>query len=240
MATVEAGPFNMGCNGAVDNDCNNNESPYHTVTLSFYQIDIYEVTVSKYQSCIDDGACNNDNGSEPHYYTTTNYSFCNLGASGKDNHPMNCVSWYGAKAYCEWVGKRLLTEAEWEKASRGTDGRIYPWGNEEATCDYAVMYDSGNGCGTNDTMEVGSKPNGVSPYGLYDMSGSVWEWVSDWYGADYYATFSTSNPTGPESGMTRVLRGGSWVSYPYNLRSSSRRNYSPTLRDYDVGFRCAK
>lgn len=246
MVDVPAGEFQMGCDSAVDDQCDYNENPYHVVTLSAYKIGKYEVTVAEYQQCVTNGACNN-NGEHYHYYTNTDDSYCNYGAEGKGNHPMQCVTWYGAKAYCEWIGGRLPTEAEWEKAARGTDGRKYPWGNEPTvSCDYAVMYDDnagGEGCGTGGTMPVGSKPNGVSPYGAYDMIGNVWEWVNDWYDETYYETSPTNNPAGPETGYYRVLRGGSWYygGYDGGARASLRSFSSPDDVDGDdPGFRCAK
>ncbi|HOW50960.1 MAG TPA: formylglycine-generating enzyme family protein [bacterium] len=246
MVDVPAGEFQMGCNSAVDDQCRGNESPYHAVTLSTYKIGKYEVTVGEYQKCVANGACNNSNENEPHYWTNTDDSYCNLGATGKENHPMQCVTWYGAKAYCEYIGQRLPTEAEWEKAARGTDGRKYPWGNETATCDYAVMHDDnadGDGCGSGGTMPIGSKEAGKSPYGAYDMAGNVWEWVNDWYGETYYETTPTNNPAGPDSGDSRVLRGGSWgLNYDYgHLRASFRSPaLSPAVNSLDHGFRCAK
>ncbi|HSA33010.1 MAG TPA: formylglycine-generating enzyme family protein [bacterium] len=248
MVEVPAGEFWMGCNEAVDDQCEGDESPYHAVTLSAYKIGKYEVTVGEYQQCVTNGTCNNSNENEPHYYTNTDIPYCNLGAPDRDNHPMNCLSWYGAKAYCEWIGGRLPTEAEWEKAARGTDGRKYPWGDTPAvSCDYAVMDDDdagGEGCGTDGTMPVGSKPNGVSPYGAHDMIGNVWEWVNDRYDEDYYTSSPTNNPTGPETGDGRVMRGGSWrhdlVIYLIYLRASSRVDVGEgSIADY-FGFRCAK
>ncbi|HSA34562.1 MAG TPA: SUMF1/EgtB/PvdO family nonheme iron enzyme, partial [bacterium] len=187
----------------------------------------------------------------PHYSSSmTDDSPCNYDAEGKKDQPMNCVTWYGADAYCKWIGGRLPTEAEWEKAARGTAGRKYPWGNEPAvSCDYAVMgphndstgeYD--DGCGTGGTMPVGSKPNGVSPYGAYDMIGNVWEWVHDWCCSDYsiYSSLA-NNPKGPISGDQRMMRGGAWKSsYDEVLRASARRYGSPTYKSGDIGLRCAK
>jgi formylglycine-generating enzyme required for sulfatase activity len=209
MVEVPAGEFWMGCNEAVDTECESEESPYHAVTLSAYKIGKYEVTVGEYQKCVTNGACNNSGNTQ--YSTNTDYSYCNLGVTGKDYHPMQCVSWYGAKAYCEYIGQRLPTEAEWEKAARGTDGRKYPWGNEQVSCDYAVMNDpnaGGDGCGNGGTMPVGSKEAGKSLYGTYDMMGNVWEWVNDWYDGTYYESSPTNDPAGPETGGLRVLRGG--------------------------------
>ena len=232
MCLIPAGSFWMGCNSAVDNDCDSDESPYHEVTLSGYYIDKTEVTVDDYADCVTAGACT---------APSTASSYCNWEVSGKGNHPVNCVNWSQAGEYCTWAGKRLPTEAEWEKAARGTDGRKYPWGNEDATCEYAVMDDgTGNGCGTDSTWEVcGKSPAGDSPYGLCDMSGNVWEWVSDWYDSGYYTNSQASNPTGPVSGPTRVRRGGGVDSAHY-LRASFRHYYNPSDYNDYLGFRCVR
>lgn len=261
MISIPAGEFQMGCNEEVEVQCSTGfDVPYHTVTLSAYKIDKYEVTVGEYQKCIKAGACNN-NGDYVHY---NNSVYCNLSFEdmGIESHPMNCVSWYGAKAYCEWVGKRLPTEAEWEKAARGADGRKFPWGNEPAaSCDYVVMapynehtgeYDYGCGYTFNsvryNTMPVGSKPLGKSLYGAYDMLGNVGEWTSDWFASDYYASSPTNDPTGPESGTERTVRGGSFNSRdqtPSDIRMLSvnfrYRGGTPIYsEDFTLGFRCAK
>ena len=173
MCDVPAGPFMMGCNSAVDTECASSEYPYHSVTVPGFKIDKYEVTASEYKACVTASGCtaaNTDSG-------------CNYNVSGKESHPINCVDWAQAKAYCTWAGKRLPTEAEWEKAARGTDGRKYPWGNDALDCDHAVH--SANGCSNSSTAPVGSKPAGVSPYGAEDMVGNVWEWVEDWYHDTY-------------------------------------------------------
>jgi formylglycine-generating enzyme required for sulfatase activity len=245
MVDVPAGEFQMGCNVADDDECSTDELPYHAVTLSAYKIGKYEVTVGEYQQCVTNGACNNSSG-EIHYNTNADDPACNLGAEGKENHPMQCVTWYGAKAYCEYLGQRLPTEAEWEKAARGTDGRKYPWGNEIATCDHAVMFDSnagGGGCGADGTMPIGSKEMGKSPYGAYDMAGNVWEWVNDWYDLSYYTSSPANDPAGPETGEYRVLRGGSWNDYNviHDLRTVHRNYGNPGYYlDRDDGFRCAE
>ncbi len=241
MVDIPEGSFMMGCNEMVDDLCGGNEKPYHEVFLSAYRIGKYEVTTREYRKCVTAGFCSN-NGAYAHYYTDVPY--CNLGQSDKENHPVQCITWYGAKAFCEWKEKRLPTEAEWEKAARGTDGRKYPWGNApEPSCDYAVMSDGGWGCGTNGTMPVGQKPLGNSPYGAYDMIGNAGEWVSDFYGEKYYELSPGIDPLGPESGENRISRGGTWGEGDlYRLRTSTRLGVSPSSSFYiDLrGFRCAE
>ncbi len=227
MVLIPAGSFWMGCNFAVETQCDTDESPYHEVTLAGYYIDKTEVTVDAYGECVTAGSCT----------APSTGGSCNWGVGGRGGHPVNCVNWTQAGAYCTWAGKRLPTEAEWEKAARGTDGRKYPWGNETATCEYAVM----SGC-PDDILDVCSKsPSGDSPYGLCDMSGNVWEWVFDWYKSDYYTNSPASNPTGPVSGSNRVARGGSFGSPDNgNLRASNRVYHSPSIVSDGLGFRCAR
>ena len=225
MVLVPAGEFIMGNDrGEAD------EKPEHKVYLDAFYIDKYETTVDQYGKCAQAGKCTKPNEG----------GGCNWGKSDRGKHPINCVDWNQVKTYCEWAGKRLPTEAEWEKAARGTDGRKYPWGNEQAACDYAI-FDSGNnnGCGKNSTWPVGSKPKGASPYGAMDMAGNVWEWVADWYDANYYQHSPRRNPTGPASGKACVLRGGSWGDDPEYFRSSFRLWLTPDIKNYYVGFRCA-
>jgi formylglycine-generating enzyme required for sulfatase activity len=232
MVLIPAGSFWMGCNTAVDSNCSSDESPYHQVTLSAYYMDKTEVTVTAYGECVTAGACT---------APSTYYSYCNWNVTGKEDHPVNCITWFQSEAYCAWAGKRLPTEAEWEKAARGTDGRKYPWGNETATCDYAVMYEGGNGCGTESTMPVCSKsPAGDSPYGLCDMSGNVWEWVSDWYDSSYYSSSPGTDPVGPASGSLRVFRGGSLSREGFYLRASDRFGNDPSGNYGVLGARCAR
>ncbi|HPS30706.1 MAG TPA: SUMF1/EgtB/PvdO family nonheme iron enzyme [bacterium] len=246
MVTVPAGSFWMGCNESYDSACNDNEYPYHKIILPEYKIDKYEVTVSDYQKCIDNGACSNKNKEHSYYENTV--PDCNLIYNKSESEPVNCVSWYGAKAYCEWIGMRLPTEAEWEKAARGTDSRIYPWGNEEADCHHAIMFEpfyqvgpyqeGGPGCGEGRPLQVGSR-FGKSPYSAYDMAGNVWEWVNDWYQEDYYLISPEKNPEGPESGSSRIVRGGSWDDSSKCLRASVRTRSTPVSFFDTVGFRCA-
>lgn len=229
MVHVPAGEFRMGSSsGDVD------EKPVHEVNVSGFLIDKYEVTVEEYKRCVGAGGCSTPNG------THDDSKFNNFGASGRDKHPINGVDWHQAKSYCAWAGKRLPTEVEWEKAARGTDGRKYPWGNEEPSCALTVMNNGGAGCGEDRTWEVGSKPRGVSPYGAHDMAGNVWEWTADWYDKSYYGSSPTRDPKGPTQGSDRVLRGGSWVNTGAFVRAALRFGYAPGYADYALGFRCVR
>jgi formylglycine-generating enzyme required for sulfatase activity len=198
------------------------EQPQHPVSLDAFYIDKTEVTNAQYRACVEAGAC--DAPSDTIYYDDPNYA----------QHPVVYVNWYQANAYCRWAGKRLPTEAEWEKAARGNDWRTYPWG-EGIDCDHARYGECGG-----QTVPVGSKPKGASPYGALDMAGNVWEWVSDWYAPDYYSQSPRYNPTGPDSGQERVLRGGSWDNVPHLLRGANRAWRGPDYRSYSVGFRCVR
>lgn len=229
LIKIPAGTFMMGC-APGDSKCYDDEKPYHEVYLDAYYIQKHEVTVAEYRECVNSGACTKPNTS----------GYCNWGKSDRNDHPVNCVDWNQAKSYCEWIGGRLPTEAEWEKAARGTDRRIYPWGNTTATCEYTVMYEGSYGCGRHSTWPVCSKTKGNSPYGLCDMAGNVWEWVNDWYGKKYYSSSPKNNPTGPGSGQYRVLRGSSWrFNYPRYFRASDRLRREPGFWNLTDGFRCA-
>ena len=235
MAHVPAGDFLMGCDSNNDSTaCNANPDEGNgtprTITLTGYFIDIYEVTTAEYEACFEAGVCTSNGGA--------NHEI-NWGAPYHD-HPINNITYDQALTYCEWRGRTLPTEAQWEKAARGTQGNTNPWGNATASCDYAVMI---NGCGNGRTKAVGSIEAGVGPYGNYDMIGNVWEWTTDWYDANYYSWGPTSNPTGPASGSQRVLRGGAWNSTAAQgyLRSTFRSPYTPGNSSNSlIGFRCAK
>jgi formylglycine-generating enzyme required for sulfatase activity len=219
---VPAGNFTMGSDSGFSD-----EKPVHTVYLDAYYIDRFEVTNFQFAEFLSAG--NGSHYDSPMRITQSGSTY--TAQSGYENHPVIHVNWYGAKAYCEWAGKRLPTEAEWEKAARGTDGRTYPWG--EGIDSTKANYNS------SETTPVGSYPGGVSPYGAYDMTGNVWEWVSDWYSSTYYSSSPSSNPQGSSSGSLRVLRGGSWnYINPSALRSAFRAGLDPGLRLPYYGFRC--
>jgi formylglycine-generating enzyme required for sulfatase activity len=226
MVYIPAGSFLMG-SAFMTSD----ESPQHTVSLDAYYIDLYEVTNGRYAECVQAGVC------QPPEKLSSPTRSTYYGNPAYANYPVIYVTWSMAVDYCEWRGARLPTEAEWEKAARGEDGRTYPWG-EDINCNLANIWDQKSFC-PGDTTEVGSYPNSASPYGLLDMAGNVWEWVSDWYDENYYANSPSSNPTGPETGYLRVLRGGSWEGGVLHARTMTRGRNIPTKGYNYVGFRCA-
>lgn len=215
----------MGCDEKTDTQCESDEKPGRTVYLDAYSIGTYEVTVADYRLCVEAGACSDK--------SLTDDGSCNWGKKDKDNHPINCVDWDQARTYCHWTGKRLPTEAEWEKAARGKeDRRMYPWGDS---------WDAKNtNTSVSGTVAVGSYAAGVSPYGVHDMAGNVWEWAQDWYDTDYYKQGGKRNPRGPDTGTSRVLRGGSWLNAAWNVRVAYRRWGEPGRGVVHVGFRCAQ
>jgi formylglycine-generating enzyme required for sulfatase activity len=220
---VPAGSFQMGSDSG-----ESDEKPAHPVTLDAFWIDRTEVTNKMYALCVEAGKCSlpSSVGSSKRgdYYGNAQYN----------NYPVIYVSWDNTKAYCEWAGRRLPTEAEWEKAARGTGGRTYPWG--DATPDSTRLnFNSPD----SDTTEVGKYPSGVSPYGALDMAGNVWEWVNDWYDEAYYSNSPLKNPQGPDSGQSRVLRGGSWFVNVRLVRAANREGDEPDLFN-GIGFRCAR
>jgi serine/threonine-protein kinase len=222
LVYVPAGEFEMG-----SEDGWQSEQPVHTVNLDAFWIDQTEVTNHQYQQCVQAGVCeapgSPDSFTHKGYFTDAVFSA----------HPVVNVSWYDAQAYCEWAGRRLPTEAEWEKAACGVDGNLYPWG-ENISCEYANYIDC-----VGDTAAVRSYPQNASPYGALDLAGNVWEWVADWYYIGYYKESPLDYPMGPESGAYRVVRGGSWNDYEWYLRATARYSYFPDNQRVSIGFRCA-
>jgi eukaryotic-like serine/threonine-protein kinase len=222
LVFVQQGEFNMG-----NSDGEGDEQPVRTVFLNSYWIDKTEVTNIMYKQCVSAGAC----VPPTNFSSSTRSSYYNDPAFNE--YPVIYVTWDMANSYCIWVERKLPTEAEWEKAARGTDERQYPWGDIEPNSNLMNLY-------IGDTTTVGSYPEGQSPHGALDMAGNVWEWVNDWYDASYYGSSPTDNPKGPPSGTSKVLRGGSWYYGQSNVRTTFRNSLDPSYSSFYYGFRCAK
>ncbi len=222
MMLVPRGEFTMGSNAGLAD-----EQPVHRVTLDAFYMDKYEVTVGQYAKFLEATS----SGAPPDWNM--------MNQPPHQTRPVVNMDWSDASIYCRWAGKRLPTEAEWEKAARGTDGRTYPWGNDPLD---RLRANYGKETWDNHAalVPVGTLENGKSPYGIYDLAGNVWEWVSDWYDKDYYEASPSQNPKGPERGATKVLRGGSWYANLGYLRTTYRFSLTSSGRDSDFGFRCAK
>jgi formylglycine-generating enzyme required for sulfatase activity len=262
MVFIPAGEFRMGTPAGTDGLPD--EHPQRSVFLSAFYIDPYEVSNGDYLEFV----------SATHHRLPENAKAAStLWDGGKpmpgiERHPVINVSWTDADAFCRWTGKRLPTEAEWEKAARGTDGRQYPWGNEwdivlansasywagrtiefSSGADWDAFWVKGEGAqiakskglkGEVLTLPIGSFPAGVSAYGLYDMAGNVAEWVQDWYDPNYYRSAPLEDPPGPERGAIKSMRGGSWLKPAISLRTSDRDWGTMDSRPSGTGFRCAK
>jgi len=225
MGVIPAGEFWMGIDGTIGLE---DERPRHKVWLDTFSIDLYEVTTSRY------GKFLAATGRTPPWL----WDSVRLAIHGE--RPVVGVDWEDADAYCRWAGKRLPGEAEWEKAARGTDERLYPWGNQPPTADLANFAVGARFSYSQALMPVGRYKEGKSPFGLYDMAGNVWEWVQDWYEGAYYERGPDRNPTGPEEGQFKVLRGGAWSELPKYLLAYGRFKLLPNTRNSYTGFRCAK
>lgn len=236
MALIPEGEFLMG-----DNEGHRNERPEHMVWLPDYYMDYYEVTMQEYQKFLE----KTDRDPPPLWDDAAAYEVGDRPAVG--------MTWFDALAYCQWAGKRLPTEAEWEKAARGTDGRRYPWGHMQPFVDianynkgttgwvsYAITLAPVTSGTTGMSIRHGLKTGGKSPYGMYHMAGNAAEWVADWYDPHYYEISPKRNPKGPETGEKKVIRGGSWEDPPEGLRVTRRTSATPDFHDLTIGFRCAK
>jgi eukaryotic-like serine/threonine-protein kinase len=228
---VPAGDFLMGSDKSRDKLAYDNEMPQHTVSLDAYWIDRTEVTNAMYAGCVAARSC-----SPPRSFSSLRKSSY-YGNGQFSNYPVLFVLWSQAQEYCTWAGRRLPSEAEWEKAARGTDGRLYAWG-AGISCSKANVWIGSDGCGVSDAAAVGSYPSAASPYGALDMTGNVWEWVADWY-ARYSPKWPTANPTGPAGGTNHVLRGGAYNVNEQVARVADRESNLPDYASNVVGFRCA-
>jgi sulfatase modifying factor 1 len=221
MVLIPVGEFTMGSDKGDDD-----EQPIHKVFLDSFYIDKFEVTNGRFAKFVEAIQ------SEPPW-----------GFADKEtpvirpDQPVRWVNWMEAIGYCLWAGKRLPTEAEWEKAARGPDGRVYPWGNDTPTPAHAVF---GLKEGTDTVSAIGNRDKGKSPYGVHDLAGNLYEWTTDWYDEEFYSKNPAINPKGPLEGTAKVQRGGSYINGAYRLRSSFRTKGDPTEHDPNVGFRCAE
>lgn len=221
--------------GSPDDEGDKDEHPKHKVLVDAFYMDKFEVTVSRYEEFLRSTVRQR----RPDYWNSVD-------TGRHSNLPVVGVDWNDADAYCRWAGKRLPTEAEWEKAARGADGRTYPWGNEEPAASLANFGTFGKDTSARVKVyeqrlaPVDSHEAGRSPYDIYNMAGNVWEWVADWYDDDYYRAHASRNPTGPAQGEYKVFRGGSWANRPGELRSANRYRYPSSTRLQSLGFRCAQ
>jgi formylglycine-generating enzyme required for sulfatase activity len=262
MILIPAGEFLMG--STEGSDSFSDERPQRTVFLSAFLIDRHEVTNVQYEQFVVATGHRQPENSNP---IVTLWEG-GRPSTGSEQHPVVNVSWHDAVAYCRWAGKRLPTEAEWEKAARGTDGRLYPWGNQwdftransasywarrtiefKDGTEWKAFWVTGEGAhiskerglkGEVLTMPAGSFPDGASPYGLLDMAGNASEWVQDWFEPYYYLKAPPADPKGPKGILLKVVRGGSWLKPAKSLRTADRDYGYPDDRPSGTGFRCAK
>jgi formylglycine-generating enzyme required for sulfatase activity len=225
MAEVPEGHFTMGFNGT---QALEDERPAHRVWLDAFFVDRYEVSTAQYAAFLADSK------------RPAPWQWDSVQLSLHANRPVIGVDWADADAYCRWKGKRLPTEAEWEKAARGPDERLYPWGSQPPTKDLANFALGARFSYSQVLLPVQAYEQGRSPYGAHQLAGNVYEWVQDWYASNYYETSPDRNPPGPEQGQFKVLRGGSWSDLPKYLLTYGRFKLPPDTRNSYTGFRCAK
>ncbi|MDC0667356.1 formylglycine-generating enzyme family protein [Nannocystis radixulma] len=238
MKKIDRGRFTLGCRSRRDGACETDERPARRIFLDSFAIDEHEVTWRDYAACVAAGGC--EKVALARCEVWTGEAFVRGAPLAADflgeDHPVVCATWAQAVAFCAWRGKRLPTEAEWERAARGPEDRHqYPWGDAPPTCQRAQTYE----CGPT-TAPVGSHPAGLSPDGVHDLAGNASEWVADWYHSKAYAWNPGHNPAGPDRGEVRVVRGGSFYDGPGYLRVSYRYGLSPQWGYGMVGFRCAR
>jgi formylglycine-generating enzyme required for sulfatase activity len=279
MAYISPGSFLRGsadweiekafslCERHTPGNCNiewfETESPQRKIRLSGYWMDIYEVTNARYDKCISDASCPPPNLTQCRYWDTELGAWIPMpphetrSRFGEPKQPVVCVTWSDAARYCQWAGKRLPTEAEWEKAARGPKGRSFPWGEDDPSCDLANMDSEdggGLGCGRAATFPVGRFPNAASPYGVLDMSGNVFEWVHDYDDGQFYIHSGKEDPVNNDPTVQTVerdgvvvttpsdvrgIRGGAWNANPMLLRAANRGGFAESGRTVYTGFRCA-
>lgn len=227
MVIIPAGPF---IRGSAPGEGRLDEQPRRKIYLNAFAIDKYEVSNAHYMKFLDETL------HKPPLNVFAERPFNE--EEGIADLPVVQVTWHDAVDYCFWAGKRLPTEAEWEKAARGTDGRLFPWGDEAPTPQRANFEKDWEGKKT--FVEVTALPEGQSPSGLFNLSGNVREWVQDWYDTEYYSSSPDKNPRGPETGILKVLRGGSWRSFDTDVRATSRGKGGFALKTHGIGFRCAR
>jgi formylglycine-generating enzyme required for sulfatase activity len=223
MVKIPAGPFIRGANAG-----GYNEQPERLIELDAFVIDRFEITNYQYQAFV--AVTGHRKAAPPSRYAK------NVAKMSGINQPVTYVSWNDAEAFCQWKGKRLPTEAEWEKAMRGVDGRLWPWGNESNFL--AANLGSAND-GVEATSPVGAFKQDQSPFGVYDGAGNIMEWVADWYAEDAYRDPTMKNPRGPDHGIYKGLRGGGYTSTGQDVRITNRSRMIPDFRDETIGFRCA-
>jgi formylglycine-generating enzyme required for sulfatase activity len=254
MVFVPGGTFQMGSNADQTDPSTMNETPEHPVQVDSFWIDKYPIDNKKFAEFLflrgnqrEDGVTWYDDENE--YSLLENRITIYKPYLGFEHHPAINISWYGAQAYCDWIGGRLLTEAEWEYAASGPENRVYPWGNEyDCTKGNFQNWNDEEeppsspgegGCdGFDFTSPVDAYPEGASWTGVLDLAGNVGDWVADWGVSPYPGGFQT-NPAGPESGTMKIVRGGSWDDYSWGVRTTTRKEYNPTERSPFIGFRCA-
>ncbi len=226
---IQGGSFMMGSDSGYDN-----EAPVHQVVVAWFEMYRSEVTVGQYRACVNAGTC-----TAP--LDASDYPVCNWGQPARDHHPVTCLDWNQASAYCAWLGGRLPSEAEWEYAARGGGREVtYPWGDDAPSCSYAVMDYGGAGCGEDRTWAVCSLPAGNTAHGLCDMAGNVWEWVQDGYHPNYIGAPSDGSAWEEPDDTQRVMRGGDYGNTAYDLRITVRIYGDPGDLYAGVGFRCVR